>query len=94
MNFLLPKSLSVFIIVSFGLIPGSRIIEAKTMMFMHIAKLTFRSVEPIVTTVSRKSHCCCSVAKVWPSLCDPMDCSVPGFPVFHPLPEFAQTHVC
>ena len=23
----------------------------------------------------------------------PMDCSMPGFPVLHHLPEFAQTHV-
>ena len=28
-----------------------------------------------------------------PPLCDPMDCSMPGFPVLHQLPEFAQTHV-
>ena len=27
------------------------------------------------------------------TLCDPMDCSMPGFPVHHQLPEFAQTHV-
>jgi len=26
-------------------------------------------------------------------LCNPMDCSIPGFPVFHYLPEFAQTCV-
>ena len=26
-------------------------------------------------------------------LCDPMDCSLPGFPALHHLPEFAQTHV-
>ena len=26
-------------------------------------------------------------------LCDPMDCSTPGFPVLHHLSEFAQTHV-
>ena len=26
-------------------------------------------------------------------LCDPMDCSMPGFPVHHQLPEFTQTHV-
>ena len=25
--------------------------------------------------------------------CDPMDCSMPGFPVIHQLPEFVQTHV-
>ena len=27
-----------------------------------------------------------------PTLCDPMDCSMPGLPV-HQLPEFIQTHV-
>ena len=26
-------------------------------------------------------------------LCNPMDCSTPGFPVLHYLPKFAQTHV-
>ena len=28
-----------------------------------------------------------------PILCDPMDCSTPGLPVHHQLPEFTQTHV-
>ena len=36
---------------------------------------------------------CCSVAQSCPTLCDPMDCSTPGFPVLHHLPELAQTHV-
>ena len=27
------------------------------------------------------------------TLCDPMDCSMPGFPIYHQLPELAQTHV-
>ena len=36
---------------------------------------------------------CCSAAKSCLTLCDPMDCSRPGFPVLHCLPEFAQTHV-
>ena len=31
--------------------------------------------------------------KSCPTLWDPMDCSTPGFPVLHYLPEFAQTHV-
>ena len=35
----------------------------------------------------------CSVAQSCPTLCDSMDCSMPGFPVLHHLPEFAQTHV-
>ena len=34
-----------------------------------------------------------SVAQSCPTLCNPMDCSMPGFPVHHPLPECAQTHV-
>ena len=33
-----------------------------------------------------------SVAQSCPTLCDPMDCSAPGFPVHHQLPELAQTH--
>ena len=28
-----------------------------------------------------------------PTLCDPMNCSTPGLPVHHHLPEFTQTHV-
>ena len=28
-----------------------------------------------------------------PALWDPMDCSTPGFPVYHQLPELTQTHV-
>ena len=34
-----------------------------------------------------------SVAQLCPTLCDPMDCSMPGFPVHHQLPEPTQTLV-
>ena len=34
-----------------------------------------------------------SVAQLCPTLCDPMDCSTPGFPVHHQLPELIQTNV-
>ena len=34
-----------------------------------------------------------SVAQSCPTLCDPMDCSTPGLPIHHQLPEFTQTHV-
>ena len=34
----------------------------------------------------------CSVTQVCLSLCDPMDCSMLGFPDLHHLPELAQTH--
>jgi len=33
------------------------------------------------------------VAQSCPTLCDPMNCSVPGLPVHHQLWEFTQTHV-
>ena len=40
------------------------------------------------------SHCCCcSVTKFYPTFCDAMDHSTPGFPVHHHLPEFAQIRV-
>ena len=34
-----------------------------------------------------------SVTQSCPTLCDPMDCSTPGFPVHYQLLEFTQTHV-
>ena len=34
-----------------------------------------------------------SVAQSCPTLCDPMNCSTPGLPVRHQLPEFTQTHI-
>ena len=33
------------------------------------------------------------VAQLCPTLCNPMDCSTPGFPVLHHLPESTQTHL-
>ena len=33
-----------------------------------------------------------SVTQSCPTLCDPMNCSTPGLPVYHHLPEFTQTH--
>ena len=34
-----------------------------------------------------------SVAQSCPTLCDPMNCSMPGLPVHHQLQDFTQTHV-
>ena len=34
-----------------------------------------------------------SVSQLRPILCNPMDCSTPGFPIHHQLPELTQTHV-
>ena len=41
-----------------------------------------------------KVYCCGHlVTKSCPTLCDPMDCNTPGFPILHYLPECAQTHI-
>ena len=42
-------------------------------------------------TVTHWVHFVCSAAQSCPTLCDPMDCSTPDFPVLHHLPELAQT---
>ena len=34
-----------------------------------------------------------SATQSCPTLCDPMDCNIPGLPVHHQLLEFTQTHV-
>ena len=39
------------------------------------------------------NHQFSSVAQSCLTLCDPMDCSMPGFPVHHQFPELTQTHV-
>ena len=38
-------------------------------------------------------YVCCLIAKLYLTLCDAVDCSTPGFPVVHHLPEFVQIHV-
>ena len=37
--------------------------------------------------------CCCSITKSCPTLCDPVNCTMPGFPALHYLLELAQTPV-
>ena len=49
---------------------------------------------PVLLIYSRSLLvCCCSVTKLCPTLCDPMNCSTPSFPVLHYLLNIAQTHV-
>ena len=45
-----------------------------------------------VTLSSLTHERCCSATKLCLTACNHMDCSTPGFPVFHCLPEFAQIH--
>ena len=47
----------------------------------------------MINLSSKFCRCICSVAQSRLTLCDPMDCSTPGFPILHQLLELAQTHV-
>ena len=54
----------------------------------RLSKLAF---EP--RPLGSKFNVSCSVAQSCPTLCDHMDCAMPGFPVLHYLLKFAQTPV-
>ena len=51
------------------------------------------SVALIIAVIIVNDFCCCLVTKSFPTLADPIICSMPGFPVLHQLPEFTQTHI-
>ena len=70
------------------------------LLVYHLSRLYFNATTPgFYFLISRRqmfiplsiwSHCwCCSVAKSCLTLCNPMDCSTPGFPVLYYLLEFA-----
>ena len=45
------------------------------------------------TTLMAESESESEVAQSCPTLCDPMDCSMPGITLHHQLLEFTHTHV-
>ena len=51
------------------------------------------TLQPHDCSVPRINPVLCLSAQSCPTLCDPMGCSTPGFPVLHYLLEFAQTQV-
>ena len=62
--------------------------------FIDLFKVLPWSYSVITKSLSLDTYIFCySVSKSRPALCNPMDCSTPGFPVLHYLPEFAQTHI-
>ena len=62
-----------------------------TFISSSFIKGSFESSESEV--ISDKDSQFSSVAQSCLTLCDPMDCSTPGFTVHHQLLELAQTHV-
>ena len=58
---------------------------------MVIAAMKLKDFTPWKESYDRPSES--KVTQSCPTLCDPMNCSTPGLPVHHQLPEFTQTHV-
>ena len=59
--------------------------------FLLFCTTTTKVSESITPVLEGKFYFVHLLSFVW--ICDPMDCSTPGFPVLHYLLEFAQTHV-
>ena len=61
----------------------------------HLCNIIWRLAEEHFVTSHRyrASVQFSSVTQLYPTLWDPMDCSMPGLPVHHQLPVFTQTHV-
>ena len=60
---------------------------------VHIKKKILKRKQWQSFLISFEEHCCYSITKQCLALCNPMDCSTPGFPVLHYYLEFSQTHV-
>ena len=61
------------------------------LLYAHLSWSTYIS-HTHYFTITRLPGGCFSVAKLCLTLCDPINCSTPGFPVLRYLQEFAQTH--
>ena len=63
---------------------------------LHQAYYRHKHMESSQLSYEISTHFCfqfSSVTQLCPTLCDPMNRSMPGLPVHHQLPEFSQTHV-
>ena len=78
--------------------------QSQTQLSMHTSEMYLKSVPggndsswELIAFRGYFSFCVSvqfsSVAQSCPTLCNPMNCSMPGLPVHHQLPEFTQTHV-
>ena len=62
---------------------------------MVVVKIKCKTIKKVLNNIWQLVvlHQFSSVAQSCLILCDPMNCSTPGLPVHHQLPEFTQTHV-
>ena len=69
------------------LICGCDIWPLRTSVFLFVKWASLQEFSP------QSSLSVSSVTQLFPTLCDPMDCSTQGFPVHQQLPEVTQNHV-
>ena len=63
-------------------------------LFIYWGRVDFQCHDNLCCTAKWLSYTRISSVAHWClTLCDPIDCSTPGLPVHHQLPEFTQTHV-
>ena len=67
--------------------------EVEDVLWIHLYGPLLQLFVYFICLLRKNVVCCCSVAQSCLTLCDPMDCNTPGFPVLLYLLEFAQTHV-
>ena len=68
-------------------------VSLRSIPFLSIITPIFPWNVPLVFPIFLKRSLSSSVIKWCSTLCDPMDCSIPGLPVHHQLLEFTQIHV-
>ena len=72
---------------------GATVVCLPLVVVVGLSERVFVNSRHTVSKLHRYSVQFSSVAQSCPTLCDPMNCSPPGLPVHHQLPEFTQTHV-
>ena len=99
---LLFNMLSKFVI---ALLPRSKRLLISWLQSSSVVILQPKKIKPVTVSIVSPSIChelmgrgamivqFSSVTQLCPTLYHPMDCSMPGLPVHHQLPEFTQTHV-
>ena len=98
LEFLFPQAGAAGLVLSSSLILPVGLLNSLVSLLQFYSLVSCVSIFALQTIssglfrISMRKGLCCLAAKSCLTLCGPMDCSVPGFPVLHCLPEFAQTH--
>ena len=67
-----------------SMMPSSHLILCRPLLLLPPISSSIRVFSNVYLSVSSVTQSC-------PTLCNPIDCSMPGLPVHHQLPEFTQT---